>query len=100
MVRVLTPQEAISVMTTSLDEMISSATDTAEINSLKNVRKALIGSRPTAENGAINMIEAGNFSAARAFLHIAIEKLGSVEGHDPEVAELLAIIDSLLDALP
>ena len=50
------------------DAAIAASTDPTVISQLQHARLALAGSRPTSQNGALQMIESGNNEAAIAFL--------------------------------
>ena len=67
-ITVLTPAQAVAEIVAMIDAAIAAATDPTVITQLQHARLALAGSRPTSQNGALQMIESGNNEAAVAFL--------------------------------
>lgn len=98
-VRVLTPAQAVGEIVAMIDQAIAAATDPTVIAQLQHARLALTGSRPTSQNGALQMIQSGNNSAAVAFLGTSAMWLERSATGGANVATPLLLLHQIASAL-
>jgi hypothetical protein len=98
-VQVLTPAEAVAEIVEMIDTAIAATTDPIVIAQLQHARLALTGSRPTSQNGALQMIEAGNNDAAIAFLSTCATWLQRASAGGSSVAVPLLLVEQIASAL-
>ena len=99
LVRVLTPEQAVEEILDLLDSEIASTTNNSVRKDLEKARKALAGSNDHSNNGALNMIRAGNAQAAIAFLHQAVFRLEAAQAGGADVTTLIALLEQVIAAL-
>jgi hypothetical protein len=97
--RVLTPAQAVGEIVAMIDLAISATTDPTVIAQLQHARLALTGSRPTSQNGALQMIQSGNNSAAIAFLGTSSLWLERSATGGANVATPLLLLNQIASAL-
>ena len=98
-VRVVTPEQAVEEIIGLLDDLIASTTDNGVREDLEKARQALAGSNDQSNNGALNMIRAGNDEAAIAFLQQAITWLQRTQAGAVDVATQIALLEQVIAAL-
>ena len=98
-VRVVTPEQAVEDIIGLLDGLIASTTDNGVREDLEKARQALAGSNDQSNNGALNMIRAGNDEAAIAFLQQAITWLQRAQAGAADVATQIALLEQVIAAL-
>lgn len=97
-VRVVTPEQAVVEIIGLLDAAIASTTDNNIRTDLEKARRALAGN-PNGNDGALNMIRAGNNHAAIAFLRQAIDWLRRAQAGGADVARQIALLEQVVAAL-
>jgi hypothetical protein len=98
-VEVLSPAQAIGRIVTMIDIAIAAATDPQVIDDLQHARLALVGNRPTSQNGALQMIQSGNYLAAVAFLQTSSMWLQRAALGGSDVATPILLVDQIAAAL-
>jgi PKD domain len=98
-VRVVTPEQAVEEIIGLLDSAIASTTNNNVRSDLEKARKALAGSNGVSNNGALDMIRAGNDQAAIAFLQEAIFRLRQAQAGGANVGTQIALLEQVVAAL-
>ena len=99
-VKVLTPAQAVDQIIIMLDQLIAGTTNDAQRKALLKARKDLAGS-PDGRglNGALDLIEKGNTSAALEKLQLAIADLQAAQAAGADVGTLIALLRQVMAAL-
>ena len=98
-VQVLTPAQAIAKIVQMIDAAIAATNDARVIDDLQHARLALVGSRPTSQNGALQMIESGNNEAAVAFLETCSTWLQRSTTGGADVGVTILLVEQIAAAL-
>ena len=98
-VEVLTPAQAIGRIVAMIDIAIAATTDPQVIDDLQHARLALVGNRPTSQNGALQMIQSGNYLSAVAFLQTSSMWLQRAALGGSDVATPILLVDQIAAAL-
>ena len=98
-VRVVTPEQAVTEILAMLDAAIAGTTDVNVRRDLEKARKALIGGNDQGGSGALNMVRVGNNEAAIAFLQEAVTWLQRSQAGGADVATQIALLEQVVAAL-
>ena len=98
-VQVLTPAQAIGKIVEMIDAAIAAATDPQVIASLQHARIALTGNNQNSQDGALQMIEAGNNEGAVAFLETCAMWLQRAATDGSDVALPILLVEQIAAAL-
>ena len=98
-VRVVTPEQAVNEIVAMIDAAISAATDQTVRAQLQHAKLALTGNNPMSQNGALQMIQAGNNLAAAAFTQTSATWLSRAAQGGADVATAMALVEQLTAAL-
>jgi len=98
-VRVVSPEQAVQEIIAMIDSAIAGATDSNVRADLKRARRALAGSTIPSNDGALNMIKAGNNAAAVSFLKDALFWLRDAQDRGTNLATEIALLEQVIAAL-
>jgi hypothetical protein len=95
--RVITPQEVVEMTINTFDRLFARTPASAHPH-LEEARRALTGIDPRTNDGALDMIRAGNRAAAIAFLEQSIASLKKAQG-DSAVVAVIGVLGQTIDSL-
>ena len=98
-VRVVTPEQAVLELIAMIDAVIASTTDTQVLAQLRQARRALTGTNANSQDGALNMIRAGENEAAAAFALTSATWLQRAAESGSDVAVPIALLQQVAAAL-
>ena len=98
-VRVLTPEQAVLELIAMIDGVIASTTDQQVLSQLQKARRALTGTNANSQDGALNMIRAGENEAAAAFALDSVSWLERAAENGADVAVPIALLKQVAAAL-
>jgi hypothetical protein len=96
---VLTPEQAVLRLIQMIDTALASTTDASVRAKLVHARIALAGNNQNSQDGALQMIRAGNNLAAAAFAETATEWLQRAAEDGADVALTITLLQQLSAAL-
>jgi hypothetical protein len=98
-VRVLTPEQAVLELISMIDATIATTTDANVRAKLQQARAALSGHNDNSQDGALQMIRAGNNLAAAAFAQTSATWLQRAADDGADVAVMIKLLQQLSIAL-
>jgi hypothetical protein len=96
--QVITPEETVEMAITAVDAVIAGTPDESVRPYLEEARRALAGSDPRRNDGALDMIRAGDREAAIVFLKQSIVSLNNAQT-DPRVPEVIDLLRQTVESL-
>ena len=97
--RVVTPEQAVLELIAMIDAAIASTTDSQARTMLQQARRALTGTNAHSNDGALNMIRAGENEAAAAFVSTSVTWLQWAAERGVNVALPIALLQQVAAAL-
>lgn len=97
--RVVTPEQAVLELITMIDAVIATTTDSLALTRLQQARRALTGTNVNSQDGALNMIRAGENEAAAAFALTSVTWLQRAAESGVNVAVPITLLQQVAAAL-